>query len=73
MLFDRRGTGASEAVPMPTWEEWANDVRAVLDAAGSEQLVALAMSGEDPLHGGLLPGSGKDRPRSQRGEAAAAM
>jgi pimeloyl-ACP methyl ester carboxylesterase len=45
ILFDRRGTGASDAVPdnaMPTWEEWANDVRAVLDAAASERTVVLA-------------------------------
>jgi class 3 adenylate cyclase/alpha-beta hydrolase superfamily lysophospholipase len=45
ILFDRRGTGASDAVPdtaMPTWEEWADDVRAVLDAAGSERAVVLA-------------------------------
>ena len=45
ILFDRRGTGASDAVPdhaMPTWEEWADDVRAVLDAAGSERTVVLA-------------------------------
>ena len=36
ILFDRRGTGASAAIPdtaMPTWEEWADEVRAVLDPA----------------------------------------
>jgi pimeloyl-ACP methyl ester carboxylesterase len=27
---------------MPTWEEWADDVRAGLDAAGSERAVVLA-------------------------------
>jgi class 3 adenylate cyclase len=45
ILFDRRGTGASDAVPdtaMPTWEQWADDVPAVLDAAGSERTVVLA-------------------------------
>ena len=45
ILFDRRGMGASGAIPdsaMPTWEEWADDVRAVLDAAGSERTVVLA-------------------------------
>jgi class 3 adenylate cyclase/alpha-beta hydrolase superfamily lysophospholipase len=45
ILFDRRGTGASDAIPdtaMPTWEEWADDVRAVLDAAGSERTVVFA-------------------------------
>jgi pimeloyl-ACP methyl ester carboxylesterase len=42
ILFDRRGTGASQAVSsdaFPTWEDWADDTRAVLDAAGSEQAV----------------------------------
>ena len=42
ILFDRRGTGASEAISenaFPTWEDFADDVRAVLDAAGSEQAV----------------------------------
>jgi pimeloyl-ACP methyl ester carboxylesterase len=45
ILFDRRGTGLSDAIPdtaMPTWEEWADDVRAVLDAAESEQTVVFA-------------------------------
>jgi class 3 adenylate cyclase len=45
ILFDRRGMGLSDAIPdgaMPTWEEWADDVRAVLDAAGSERTVVLA-------------------------------
>src|SRR6516162_5285585 len=45
ILFDRRGTGASDAIPdhaMPTWEEWADDVGAVLDAARSERAVVLA-------------------------------
>jgi class 3 adenylate cyclase len=55
ILFDRRGTGASDAVPdtaMPTWEEWAEDVRAVLDAAGSERAVVLAETDGGPA--GLL-------------------
>jgi pimeloyl-ACP methyl ester carboxylesterase len=42
ILFDRRGTGASEAVPndaFPTWEDWSDDVRVVLDAAESAQAV----------------------------------
>src|SRR3974390_3661364 len=40
ITFDRRGTGASDAVPdnaIPTWEEWAEDIGAVLDAAGSDR------------------------------------
>jgi class 3 adenylate cyclase len=45
ILFDRRGTGLSDPVPdsaMPTWEEWTDDVRAVLDAAGSNRAVVFA-------------------------------
>jgi class 3 adenylate cyclase len=41
ILFDRRGTGASErgsSPALPTWEEWGEDLRAVLDEVGSEQL-----------------------------------
>jgi class 3 adenylate cyclase len=37
---------------MPTWEEWADDVRAVLDAAGSERTVVLAEGDGGPT--GLL-------------------
>jgi class 3 adenylate cyclase/alpha-beta hydrolase superfamily lysophospholipase len=55
ILFDRRGTGGSDAVSdhaMPTWEEWSEDVRAVLDAAGSERTVVLAEADGGPT--GLL-------------------
>jgi class 3 adenylate cyclase/pimeloyl-ACP methyl ester carboxylesterase len=55
ILFDRRGMGASDPVPetaMPTWEEWADDVRAVLDAAGSERAVVFAEADGGPI--GLL-------------------
>jgi pimeloyl-ACP methyl ester carboxylesterase len=55
IVFDRRGTGASDAIPdtaMPTWEEWADDMRAVLDAAGSERAVVLAEGDSGPA--GLL-------------------
>jgi class 3 adenylate cyclase len=40
--FDRRGTGASDTPSgeaLPSWEQWADDARAVLDAAGSERAV----------------------------------
>jgi len=39
ILFDKRGTGMSDSVPidrLPTLEERMDDVRAVMDAAGSE-------------------------------------
>jgi class 3 adenylate cyclase len=34
---------------MPTWEEWAEDVGAVLDAAGSERTVVLAGADTGPI------------------------
>jgi class 3 adenylate cyclase len=55
ILLDRRGTGASDAISdhaMPTWEAWADDVGAVLDAAGSDRTVVLADSYGGPT--GLL-------------------
>ena len=39
ILFDRRGSGASDPVPggrFPTWEEWSVDLIAVLEAAGAD-------------------------------------
>lgn len=42
ILFDRRGTGHSDPFPdgtLPTWEDWADDVLAVMDAAGSPKAV----------------------------------
>jgi pimeloyl-ACP methyl ester carboxylesterase len=55
ILFDQRGSGASDAVPdtaTPIWEEWADDVRGVLDAAQSERAVVLAEGDGGPT--GLL-------------------
>jgi class 3 adenylate cyclase len=52
LFFDRRGTGASDAVPssaLPTWEEWTEDVGAVLDAAGSKQTAILATLDSGPI------------------------
>jgi class 3 adenylate cyclase len=39
ILFDRRGFGASDPVPngVLTWEEWADDLRVVMDTVGSER------------------------------------
>jgi pimeloyl-ACP methyl ester carboxylesterase len=40
ICFDKRGTGVSEPVPLgvvPSWEEWMDDVKTVLDAAGRER------------------------------------
>lgn len=38
--FDRRGTGHSDRLPLhelPTWEDWTDDLLAVMDAAGSQR------------------------------------
>ena len=45
IIFDRRGTGASDRVlvhAMPSWEEWVEDLGAVLDAVRSTQAVLCA-------------------------------
>jgi len=47
ILFDKRGTGMSDRVPdanLPTLEERMDDVRAVMDAAGSERAAILGQS-----------------------------
>ena len=52
IVFDRRGTGASDGVPlsaMPTWEEWTEDILAVLDAAGSGQAAIFATLDAGPI------------------------
>jgi class 3 adenylate cyclase len=45
ILFDRRGAGASDPVPLdalPTWEDWTDDLRVVLDTVGSERAAIFA-------------------------------
>jgi class 3 adenylate cyclase len=52
ILFDRRGTGASDPVPLdalPTWEEWADDLRVVMDAAGSERAAIFGVLDAGPM------------------------
>jgi class 3 adenylate cyclase len=45
ILFDKRGTGLSDPVSRPpTLEERADDIRLVMDAAGSEQAAILGVS-----------------------------
>jgi pimeloyl-ACP methyl ester carboxylesterase/DNA-binding SARP family transcriptional activator len=47
MLFDKRGTGLSDPIPVdapPLLEERMDDVRAVMDAAGSERAVVMGFS-----------------------------
>ena len=45
IVFDKRGTGLSDPVSidsLPTLEEWIDDMRAVLDAVGSERTALLS-------------------------------
>lgn len=52
ILFDKRGVGLSDPVPLaslPSMEEWAEDVVAVMDAAGSTRAVVLAAQNGGPL------------------------
>lgn len=46
IMFDRLGTGASDGVSadsIPTWEEWADEIRLVLDAVASERAAIFAV------------------------------
>lgn len=52
IMFDRRGLGVSDAIPidqLPTWEEWADDLRVVLDAVGSERAAIFAIVDAGPM------------------------
>ena len=52
IIFDKRGTGLSDRVPvklLPTLEERMDDVRAVMDAAGSERAALFGVSEGGPM------------------------
>jgi pimeloyl-ACP methyl ester carboxylesterase len=52
IVFDKRGTGLSDRVPnaeLPTLEQRMDDVRAVMDAAGSERAALMGISEGGPL------------------------
>jgi pimeloyl-ACP methyl ester carboxylesterase/class 3 adenylate cyclase len=52
IMFDRRGTGASDRVgrhAVPTWEEWTEDVTAVLEAADSHRPTIFAALDAGPI------------------------
>jgi len=52
ILFDRRGTGASDrgsGDAVSTWEEWADDLRWVLDAVDSGSAVVFAEADAGPV------------------------
>lgn len=50
--FDQRGTGVSDPVPpkeLPSLEQWLDDIRMVMDEAGSDQAVLLGFGGGGTL------------------------
>jgi len=50
IMFDKRGTGLSDrSVGVPTLEQRMDDVRSVMDAAGSERAVVMGVSEGAPL------------------------
>ena len=49
ILFDKRGMGLSERVEVGTLEDRMDDIRAVMDAAGSQRAVLLCVSEGGPL------------------------
>jgi pimeloyl-ACP methyl ester carboxylesterase len=52
ILFDKRGTGLSDRVPvseLPSLEQRMDDVRAVLDAVGSERTALMGLSEGGPM------------------------
>src|ERR671922_1571419 len=51
-LFDRRGTGASDPLPdtgVSLWEDWVDDLNAVLEAAAVDRPSLLASTDAGPM------------------------
>jgi class 3 adenylate cyclase len=51
ILFDRRGSGASDPLPiedLPSWESYIDDLTAVMDAAGSERAAVMGVFDAGP-------------------------
>lgn len=53
IVFDKRGSGASDPLPRDTdghsWEDWADDIRAVLDAASSKKAALVGVGDSGPI------------------------
>ena len=51
IVFDKRGSGASDplAAAEPTWEDWADDISAVLEATDSERATVIGVGDSGPL------------------------
>ena len=66
ILFNLRGTGPSDPIPLGTplaIEEWVSDLRWILDAVGSETAAIMNMEGSAPL-GILFAATFPDRTRA---------
>ncbi|HVF53219.1 MAG TPA: alpha/beta fold hydrolase [Actinomycetota bacterium] len=51
IVFDKRGSGASDPLPQDavTWEDWADDIRCVMDAVGSEKAAIVGVGDSGPI------------------------
>jgi len=52
LCFDKRGTGVSDPVSLaalPTLEQWNDDVRAVMDAVGSQRAALVGVAEGGPM------------------------
>jgi pimeloyl-ACP methyl ester carboxylesterase/class 3 adenylate cyclase len=51
IVFDKRGSGASDPLPsdQPTWEDWSDDILAVMDAAGSDRATIIGVGDSGPM------------------------
>jgi class 3 adenylate cyclase len=66
LLFDKRGIGLSDPVPLdplPSFEEWMDDVRIVMDAAGIHEAAIVASGAGGPM-GVLFAATHPDRVRA---------
>ena len=80
IFFDQPGTGASDPVvpgALPTLEQWADSITAVLDDLGSSEAVLLASNGAVDNSGAVrshtsIPHNCAGRPRGLRGSAGRA-
>jgi len=66
ICFDKRGAGVSDPVPLgalPTLEQWMDDARLVMDAAGSEQAALIGDAEGGPM-AMLFAASNPDRTRA---------
>jgi class 3 adenylate cyclase len=66
IVSDRRGSGASDALPiegLASWEYWADDTTVVMDAVGSER-AALVAAGDNGALGVLFAATRPDRTRA---------